>query len=135
MALHEYITGDDITHSHIKKFLGTDGMIAIISEANDHYEQEVAMSMLIESPEIQYPVGIIAMNYLRYYVTVRFSEDSIGCNGDEITEVDMYTNLVDRFTPELIKARAKLSYDVITGQTAPVTGSMTMRFGKAVRGS
>jgi len=131
MSLQEYITDTDITHVHLKQFVGTPELDGLIAEANDMYE-ELAISMGLDVPELAFPISILPKLYLRTYVTYRFAEDSIGVN-DTITTEDIYLTLYNLSEPKLIELRAKLTYDVLTGEVSGDKGGRTISFGKAVR--
>jgi hypothetical protein len=131
MPLQEYIAETDITHNHIKSFVGTAELAGLIVEANEHYE-EVAAGLEIDATSIAYPINITARQYLKYYITYRFAEDSIGCNGAIATD-DIYLVLMNEIEPKMLQYRAKLTYDQITGNLDPSMRSRTISFGKCIR--
>jgi len=133
MALQDYITEADVVHDHIRKFIGTPKLQRIVEEANDWYE-EVAGSLGLGPQELKFPIPLLSKQYLRDYVNLQFSNDSV-CNNGQVTTEDMYLVLMNLSTENCITKRALLTRQILTGTAGASMDARTMRFGKAVRTS
>lgn len=106
-----YITSADITHVHLKQF-PSETIQPYVDEANTHYI-DIALQKGIMQDQITSATPIVVNRCLSNYVVMRFAEDSIGSNGVEVSDDDMYVKMSEKFsvvyedllkqlTPELI---------------------------------
>ena len=133
MALHSYITETDITHNHLKQFIGTDEMALYVAEANEHFEEVAYDYGVTDVTTLRFPISLQARQLLRHYVSIQFGVNSIGTNGSVTTE-DVYLVIKQEGQEDYIKAKALLTPQILQG-VATTQDSRTIRYGKAVRTS
>jgi len=133
MPITEYITLNNITHTHIRQFIETapETVQPYIDKANKNYE-DICRDLGVDVTDIEIPLSQLAEDICVYYAMYRFAEDSIGVN-DDYNGKNLYADMYERFQKSYSTLKPRLTPYIIMGDSENNPHARSVSFGKRRR--